>query len=118
MKRVTTKHAQRTIRHARIRARVSGTAEKPRLNVYRSNRTVFAQLIDDVTGRTLVSVSEKALASKEKTKLARAKQAGLELARRAKEQKISRVVFDRGGFTYAGRVKEFAEGAREGGLEF
>jgi large subunit ribosomal protein L18 len=106
-------------RHARIRERISGTAEIPRLNVFRSNANIYAQIIDDVSGKTLVSAS-----SLEKgfdgggTKKESAKKVGLAAAKKAVEAGIKKVVFDRGGYQYHGRVKELADGAREGGLEF
>jgi large subunit ribosomal protein L18 len=109
-------------RHRRIRMRLSGTAERPRLNVYRSLDHIYAQVIDDVAGHTLVSAStiEKTLAPTlvGKTKRAQAKIVGQTLAQRAQEAGVTTVVFDRGGYLYHGRVKELAEGAREGGLKF
>ena len=106
-------------RHARIRNKISGTAECPRLNVCRSTKHIYAQIIDDVTGTTLVSAStvEKAFEGNGGNKEA-AKQIGIAIAKRAIEKGIKEVVFDRGGYIYHGRVKELAEGAREGGLEF
>ena len=103
----------------RIRRKVSGTASRPRLAVYFSNRHVYAQIIDDVTGKTLVSASslEKDF-SCEGTKTDAAKQVGVNVAERAKAKGIENVVFDRGGYVYHGRVKALAEGAREGGLQF
>lgn len=103
-------------RHARVRAKVSGTAAKPRLSVYRSNQYIYGQLIDDVAGKTLVAVTDKGL--KGATKRDRATEAGIKLAEAAKKAKIETVAFDRGGFLYKGRVQAFAEGAREGGLNF
>ncbi len=110
------KTEKRFSRHKRIRAKVSGTKECPRLSVYRSNKHFYAQLIDDEARRTIVSVSD--MGTKKGTKTEHAGKAGEELARMAKEQKIEKVVFDRGGFLYAGRIKAFAEGARKGGLKF
>jgi large subunit ribosomal protein L18 len=115
---VTTKPAQRLRRRRRVRAKVRGTAERPRLSVFRSNRGIQAQLIDDDAGRTLAAVTwtEKDLSS-----LARgeqAKRAGELLAARAKEQGVDTCVFDRGGYRYHGRVKALADGAREAGLRF
>ncbi len=106
-------------RHARVRAKVSGTAECPRLNVFRSLQNIYAQLIDDVQGVTLVSAStvEKDFADYGGNKSA-AKAVGKKLAERAAEKGITQVVFDRGGYIYHGRVQELAEGAREGGLKF
>lgn len=109
-------------RHRRIRMRLSGTAERPRLNVFRSLEHIYAQLIDDVAGHTLASAStiEKTLAPMltGKTKRAQAKIVGQTIAQRAQEVGVTTVVFDRGGYLYHGRVKELAEGAREGGLKF
>jgi large subunit ribosomal protein L18 len=104
-------------RHRRVRKKVTGTPERPRLAVYKSNRHIYAQVIDDFAGRTLVAASTVADANgggpKEK-----AKAVGTALAKRAKDAGISRVTFDRGGFKFHGRVRAVAEGAREGGLEF
>lgn len=103
-------------RRNRIRAKVSGTKVIPRLAVFRSSHHITAQLIDDVEGRTLVQASD--IAMKKGTKMERAKAVGKEIAVRAKEAKIDKVVFDRGGFLYAGRVKMLADTVREGGLVF
>jgi large subunit ribosomal protein L18 len=103
-------------RHRRIRAKVSGSADKPRLAVFKSNRYVTAQIIDDTKGHTLVAGSTADVKGKGTVEKARA--AGKALAEAALKQKIKKVVFDRGGFIYTGRVRAFAEGAREGGLEF
>lgn len=116
MKTANIKTEKRARRHKRIRARVSGAAHIPRLSVFRSNRSMYAQLIDDEKGVTLVSAGDKGM--KGKTKTERAKNAGLLLAQEAKKKQITKVVFDRGGFSYKGRVKALAEGAREGGLVF
>lgn len=112
-------NAQRIHRHKRVRSKVSGTPERPRLNVFRSEANIYAQIIDDTTGSTLVSASslDKELDCKGGNCEA-AKKVGELLARRAKEKSIGVVVFDRGGYLYHGRVKALAEGAREGGLEF
>lgn len=107
---------QRIRRHRRIRAKVSGTAERPRLAIFKSNSYIYAQLIDDVKGVTLAAASDMGL--KGKTKTERAKLAGEALAKTAKEKGVQNAVFDRGGFIYTGRVRAFAEGAREGGLAF
>lgn len=107
---------QRSRRHRRIRAKVAGTAERPRLAVFKSLAYMYAQLIDDTKGVTLAAASDMGL--KGKTKTERARLAGEALAKAAKEKKITEVVFDRGGFIYTGRVRAFAEGAREGGLSF
>ena len=111
--------AARLKRHKRVRAKISGTAECPRLNVFRSLQHIYAQLIDDVAGVTLVSASstEKDFTNYGGNKDA-AKKIGLEIAKRALEKDITEVVFDRGGYIYHGRVQELAEGAREGGLKF
>ena len=106
----------RTRRHARVRAKISGTATRPRLSVFRSNRGITAQLIDDEKSVTLVGISSLTL--KKGTPVERARACGVKLAELAKAKKISTVVFDRGGFLYAGAVKALAEGAREGGLDF
>ena len=113
------KNAQRLKRHARVRAKVSGTAERPRLAVYRSNAHIYAQIIDDVAGVTLcaASTTEKDFGAIGSNKEA-ARAIGKLVAERAKAKGISAVVFDRGGYVYHGRVSELAEGAREGGLEF
>ncbi len=110
------KVAKRTRRHARIRTRIEGTAARPRLAVYRSNRFIYAQLINDETGTTLVGLDTRKVSGK--TALLRAKAAGVMLADEAKKKGISTVVFDRGGFQYQGAVVALAEGAREGGLAF
>ena len=118
IKRPDTK-AKRLRRHKRIRAKVSGTPERPRLNVFRSERHIYAQIIDDTTGVTLCSAStvEKGFEGLGSNKEA-AKKVGMAVAERAKAKGINAVVFDRGGYIYHGRVQELAEGAREGGLDF
>ena len=110
---------QRLKRHIRVRAKISGTAERPRLCVYRSNANISAQIIDDARGVTLVSAStlEASFEGIGSNKEA-AKQVGMTIAQRAIEKGISEVVFDRGGYIYHGRVSELAAGAREGGLKF
>ena len=110
---------QRLKRHIRVRAKISGTAERPRLCVYRSNANISAQIIDDERGVTLVSAStlEASFEGIGSNKEA-AKKVGMTIAQRAIEKGISEVVFDRGGYIYHGRVSELAEGAREGGLKF
>jgi len=110
------KNTQRTRRHKRIRAKVFGTTKRPRLSVFKSNKYVLAQLIDDDKGVTIAAVSSKL--SKAKTKVAQAREAGKLLALKAVALKKKQVVFDRGGYIYTGRVKAVAEGSREGGLEF
>ena len=110
---------QRLKRHVRVRAKISGTAERPRLCVYRSNANISAQIIDDTQGVTLVSAStlEASFEGIGSNKEA-AKKVGIAIAQRAIEKGISEVVFDRGGYIYHGRVSELAAGAREGGLKF
>ena len=111
--------AQRLKRHKRVRSKVSGTPERPRLNVFRSETNIYAQVIDDVHGKTLVSASslEKGFEGPGSNCEA-AKKVGQMVAERAKAAGITTVVFDRGGYVYHGRVAALAEGAREGGLEF
>ena len=113
------KNAQRLKRHARVRGKISGTTERPRLAVYRSNANIYAQIIDDVRGVTLVSAStvEAAFEGIGSNKEA-AKKVGMKLAEKALANGITEVVFDRGGYIYHGRVSELAAGAREGGLKF
>jgi len=112
-------NAQRIKRHVRVRAKISGTPERPRLNVFRSKQNIYAQIIDDVAGKTLVSANtlEKDFDGYGGNKEA-ARKVGKLLAERAVKAGIKAVVFDRGGYVYHGRVQELAEGAREGGLEF
>ena len=102
---------------SRIRSRVAGTAQKPRLSVFRSNKDIYAQLIDDLTGRTLISSSSRLIADKA-LKVEKAALVGKALAEKAISAGISEVVFDRSGYLYHGRVKALADGAREGGLKF
>ncbi len=115
---------RRNQRRRRVRAKISGTAERPRLNIFRSLRGMNAQLIDDISGKVLVSVNNKKDSSAKievgdrKGKIAVAYKLGQVLAERAKENKISAVVFDRAGYPYHGRVEALAEGARDGGLQF
>lgn len=104
-------------RHRRVRKRISGTAERPRLVVHRSLKNIEAQIVDDLQGRTILGVNSQGLGA-EGDKVARARATGEKLAELAREAGIHRVVFDRGGYLYHGRVKALAEGAREGGLEF
>jgi large subunit ribosomal protein L18 len=105
-------------RHARVRKRVSGTPERPRLAVFRSNRHIYAQLIDDVNRRTLAAAGSRSVPVEGADKTAVARLVGTELATRAKAAGISTVVFDRGGFQFHGRVKALADAARENGLVF
>lgn len=113
------KNQVRKKRHARVRSKISGTAQRPRLNVFRSNKNIYAQLIDDVAGVTLVSAStqEKGFEGSGNNVEAATK-IGETIAKRAAEKNITAVVFDRGGYLYHGRVKALAEAARENGLEF
>lgn len=121
MKRARTPQAQRQTRQARVRARIVGSAERPRLNVFRSNSAMFVQLIDDARGVTLASAHSKTIkleASEKAGKTSVAFALGKQIAETAKGLGISAVVFDRAGFRYHGRVKAVAEGARDGGLQF
>lgn len=103
----------------RIRKRIKGTAERPRLNVFRSNRYIYAQVIDDIKGHTLVAAdSRETSISNEGNKVDQAREVGKLLAERAKEANVETVLFDRGGYLYHGRVKALADGAREGGMKF
>ncbi|MEA2305237.1 MAG: large subunit ribosomal protein [Solirubrobacteraceae bacterium] len=113
---VKTKPAQRLKRRRRVRAKVSGTAERPRISVFRSNRGIQAQVIDDLGGRTLAAVAWTEADLRSLNPMDQAAQAGKLLAERAKAAGIDAAVFDRGGYQYHGRVKAFAEGVREGGL--
>jgi large subunit ribosomal protein L18 len=115
---VLTKPQRRLRRRRRVRARIRGNAERPRLSVYRSNRGVFAQLIDDDAGRTLASAAWTEPELRELDSMEQAKRAGQLLAERAKTAGVESCVFDRGGYRFHGRVAAIAEGAREGGLEF
>jgi len=110
---------QRERRHVRVRTKISGTAERPRLCVYRSNTNLYVQIIDDVAANTLVAAStlDKEIKEKHANKVA-AKELGALIAKKALEKNIKTVVFDRGGYVYHGVVKELAEAAREAGLEF
>jgi large subunit ribosomal protein L18 len=115
---VLTNRQRRLKRRRRVRARIKGTAERPRLSVYRSNRGVFAQLIDDGSGHTLAAVNWIEPELRELSATEQAKKAGELLAERAKSAGVETCVFDRGGYQYHGRVRALAEGAREGGLAF
>ena len=119
---VKDKNKDRQVRHERVRKTVVGTSERPRLNVYRSLSNIYAQIIDDSKGKTLVSAStlDKEIAEmiKGKTKTEAAKIVGEVIGKRAKEKKIKEVVFDRGGYLYTGRVQAVADGARDAGLKF
>jgi large subunit ribosomal protein L18 len=122
MYRKTDKNQERQKRHQRVRNKISGTPERPRLNVYRSLNHIYAQVIDDVAGNTLAAAStvEKDVLAqvKELTKKDAAKLVGKLVAQRAQEKGVKSVVFDRGGYVYMGRVASLADGAREAGLEF
>ena len=115
---VVTRPARRLKRRRRVRAKVHGTAERPRIAVFRSNRGIFAQLIDDDAGRTLASVNWTEDELRSLGRMEQATRVGALLAERAKAAGVETVVFDRGGYQYHGRVKALAEGAREGGLKF
>ena len=115
---VLTKPARRLKRRRRVRAKVRGSTERPRISVFRSNRGISAQLIDDDSGRTVAAVNWTEDALKSLARADQASKAGEPLAERAKAAGVERVVFDRGGYQYHGRVQAFAEGAREGGLAF
>jgi len=111
-----TREQQRYRRHLRVRKKVAGTAERPRLVIFRSLKHITAQIVDDTSGRTLMTVSSTDLTSGKKTE--KSAEVGKRIAARAKDAGITRVVFDRAGYKYHGRVKAVADGAREGGLEF
>ena len=111
------KREARIRRHARVRKNVSGTKEMPRLNVFRSNKAIYAQVIDDVAGTTLVSSSTLELKIKNGGNVEAAKAVGKDVAEKCKKAKINKVVFDRGGYLYHGRVAALADAAREAGLE-
>jgi large subunit ribosomal protein L18 len=115
---VTTSRQRLQRRRHRVRAKVTGTAERPRLSVYRSNRGIFAQLIDDVDGKTLAAANWTEADLRDLGRTEQAKKAGQVLAERAKKAGVETCVFDRSGYRYHGRVKALAEGAREGGLKF
>ena len=114
----TPRNKERIRRHIRVRTKISGTADTPRLNVFRSNAHIHTQIIDDTTGTTLVSVSSVDMKLAHGGNIEVARQVGTEIAKRALKKGIKKVVFDRGGYIYHGRVKALAEGAREAGLEF
>ena len=118
MYKTRSRNADRIRRNVRVRQKISGTAECPRLNVFRSNANIQAQIIDDVKGVTLVSASSMQLKLENGGNVEAAKAVGTELAKRALEKNIKAVVFDRGGYIYHGRVKALADAAREAGLEF
>jgi large subunit ribosomal protein L18 len=113
---VTTKPTKRLKRRRRVRAKISGTAVRPRISVFRSNKGISAQLVDDVAGHTLAAVEWTEAPLRDKAPMEQASAAGKLLAERAQKAGVSSAVFDRGGYQYHGRVKAFAEGVREGGL--
>ena len=117
---MTRQPKNRTVRReTRIRAKVQGTSLRPRLSVYRSNVSIYAQLIDDANHKTILGITEKEVTLDAKmNKSEKAKAVGIALAKKAKDKKIAAVVFDKGSYAYHGRVKAFADGAREGGLTF
>jgi large subunit ribosomal protein L18 len=115
MKKPQTREEYRRRRHFRVRKKVNGTAERPRLVVYRSLKHIYAQLVDDVAQRTLLTVTDNGIEGK---KVDKSFEVGKKVAERAKEAGVKGIVFDRGGYLYHGRVKAVADGAREGGLEF
>ena len=112
------KNDERIRRHIRVRTKISGTPECPRLNVFRSNANIHAQIIDDVNGKTLAAASSVSLKLENGGNVEAAKKVGEAIAKAAKKAKITNVVFDRGGYVYHGRVKAVADAAREAGLEF
>ncbi|GAA6825777.1 50S ribosomal protein L18 [Staphylococcus sp. 18_1_E_LY] len=114
------KNKVRLKRHARVRTKLSGTAEKPRLNVYRSNKHIYAQIIDDVKGVTLAQAStqDKDIASESTPKVDLSAKVGESIAKKASDKGVTAIVFDRGGYLYHGRIKALAEAARENGLQF
>lgn len=113
-----TRNSSRTRIHLRVRKKIKGTPERPRLNVFRSNKAIYCQIIDDLKGHTLVAADSMEHKGFTGTKTDMAKQVGKTIAEKAKAAGIEAVVFDRGGYLYHGRVKALAEGAREGGLNF
>jgi large subunit ribosomal protein L18 len=116
---IVTKESRRLKIRKRIRSKISGTAERPRLSIYRSNADVYVQLVDDVKGVTILAASSRDKDFKRSgNKVEQSKAVGTEIARKAIEKGLTTVVFDRGGYLYHGRVQALAEGAREGGLKF
>jgi large subunit ribosomal protein L18 len=113
---VTTKPTKRLKRRRRVRAKISGTAARPRISIFRSNKGISAQLVDDLAGHTIAAVSWTEAPLRDKAPMEQATEGGKLLAERAKKAGIETAVFDRGGYQYHGRVKAFAEGVREGGL--
>lgn len=117
-KHLVDRQKRRSRRHKRVRTRVQGTPERPRLSVFRSNKAIYAQIIDDLAGKTIVSASSAEVKENGLNKTDMAEKVGELLAGKAKEQKIDQAVFDRGGYLFHGRVKALAEGARKGGIQF
>lgn len=115
---IKVKHEKRHRRHKRVRAKIFGTAKVPRLCVFRSAKHIYSQLIDDEKGHVIVSANDLELKKSKKNKIDKAREVGKLIAQKAQEKKIGKVVFDRGGYKFHGRVKVLAEGAREGGLKF
>jgi len=118
---IVSRSERRVRKHARVRKAVAGTSARPRLNVFRSSKHIYAQIVDDVTGSTLAaasSLSKELDGLKTGADKAAARAVGKLIAQKAKDKKLDKVVFDRGGYVYHGRIKELAEGAREGGLKF
>ena len=111
-------NTQKSKRTTRIRKNIKGVSDRPRLSIYRSNAFIYAQIIDDAKGTTLIGVSEKNLCKATGNKTEKAKALGVAMAKEALSKKIKAVVFDKGSYKFHGRVKAFAEGAREGGLDF
>ncbi len=116
MKAIQKKNAVFARRKLRIRAKINGTAERPRMTIFKSHKYIYAQVIDDTKGHTLVAADTRLM--KGATPVERAKALGIEIAKKAKSAKIDKVVFDRSGYLYAGKIKTVADAAREGGLEF
>jgi large subunit ribosomal protein L18 len=116
MNTLTKKHEIFSRRKARVRAKIHGTAARPRMAIFKSHKYISAQLIDDDKGHTLVSATSQG--AKGKTPVERAKELGMDIANKAKAAKITKIVFDRGGYLYTGKIKVVADAAREGGLEF
>lgn len=115
---MNTKKEKRYRRHRRVRAKIKGTSRIPRLCVFRSNKHIYTQLIDDEKGKTLLSISDSAIKKLKVKKAVIAYEVGKLLAKKAIEKKVEKVIFDRGGYKYHGRIKAIADGAREGGLKF
>ncbi len=115
---IKTRKEKRKIRHLRIRKKVKGKKDRPRLFVFESLKHIYCQLIDDEKGKTILAASDFEIKEKKKNKIEMAKEVGKLIAKKAKEKGIEKVVFDRGGYKYHGKIKALADGAREGGLKF